>query len=110
MELLTLKAKSHKGKNRLAEAQRRLPKWGGKTWRVVQKKMNVLFDSRQGPWAHVIPDTDENTDWCSRWVNLRDDDNFTVTANVESEGAARLHAPLPSTDGLGLGGSEGSGT
>ncbi len=93
MELLTLEAKSHKGKNRLAEAQRRLPKWDGKTWRVLQEKANVLFDSRQGPWAHVTPDTDENTDWCSRWVNLREDDNFTVTANAELRGRPLADGP-----------------
>lgn len=82
MEFLTLEAKSHKGKNRLAEAVRRLPNWDGKTWRVVQEKKRVSFSSDPGPWAHVTPNTEENTDWCSRWVNLRDDDNFTVTANA----------------------------
>ena len=103
MEFLTLEAKSHKGKNRLAEAQSRLPKWDGKTWRVLQEKMDVLFDRRQGPWAHVTPDTDENTDWCSRWVNLREDDNFTVTANVRSQATdADLSRQVACTDGLGL--------
>ena len=107
MEFLTLEAKSHKGKNRLAEAQSRLPKWDGKTWRVLQEKMDVLFDRRQGPWAHVTPDTDENTDWCSRWVNLREDDNFTVTANAKVRGDAPLYgAASLSTDGLCNGGEK----
>lgn len=84
MEFLTLEAKSHKGKNRLAAAQRRLPKWDGKTWRLMRRETRVLFDSDPGPWGFIVPDTDENTDWCSRWVNLREDDNFTVTANASS--------------------------
>ena len=81
MEFLTLEAKSHKGKNRIAEARKRLPEWDGKTWRVIMEKKRVLFRSDPGPWALVAPDTREDTDWCSRWVNLRDDDNFTVTQN-----------------------------
>lgn len=88
MEFLTLEAKSPKGKNRLADAQRRLPKWDGKTWRVSQEKASVVFSGAQGPWVRVTPNTDENTDWCSRWVNLREDDNFTVTANAELTCAA----------------------
>ena len=86
MEFLTLEAKSPKGKNRLADAQRRLPKWDGKTWRVSQEKASVVFSGAQGPWVRVTPNTDENTDWCSRWVNLREDDNFTVTANGTNDG------------------------
>ena len=82
VNLVTLEAKSRHGKNRIAEARKRLPKWDGKTWRVVREEASVLFSREPGPWAHVIPDTTENTDWCSRWVNLRRDDDFTVTANV----------------------------
>ena len=29
----------------------------------------------------------DNTDWCSRWVNLREDDHFTVRANAKITGA-----------------------
>ena len=99
MEFLTLEAKSHKGKNHLAEARKRLPKWDGKTWRVVQEKKLVLFSSEPGPWAHVTPDTDENPYWCSRWVNLREDENFTVTANASLRGqaSAACEGPLEGT-------------
>ena len=86
MQLVTIEAKSHKGKNTIAQALRRLPNWNGKTWRLKRKETRVLFDSDSGPWGFVEPDTDENTDWCSRWVNLRDDKNFTVTANVVIQG------------------------
>lgn len=82
MEFVTLEAKSHKGKNRIAEAKRRLKSWDGKTWRVVQERRCVAFSDRQGPWLHVAPDTDENTDWLSRWVSASDDVDFTVAANV----------------------------
>lgn len=91
MQLVTIEAKSHKGKNKIAQALRRLPNWNGKTWRLKRKETRVLFDSDPGPWGFVEPDTDENTDWCSRWVNLRDDKNFTVTANAEFSGGAPLY-------------------
>lgn len=93
MQLVTIEAKSHKGKNTIAQALRRLPNWNGKTWRLKRKETRVLFDSDSGPWGFVEPDTDENTDWCSRWVNLRDDKNFTVTANVEFSGTPAASSP-----------------
>ena len=37
----------------------------------------------------------DNTDWCSRLVNLREDDHFTVTANVGIQRASPASGEAP---------------
>ena len=53
MQLVTIEAKSHKGKNTIAQALRRLPNWNGKTWRLKRKETRVLFDSDSGPVSYT---------------------------------------------------------
>jgi hypothetical protein len=66
-ETVLMAGKNHHGKNRIAEARRRCPKWDGHTWRVKIKRQTIVARSVDGPWVLVEPDTDENTDWISRW-------------------------------------------
>lgn len=61
-------ANSKKGKSRIKEH--------GDTWELTQTKMNVLFDTKSGPWVSLK----SVETGCERWVHARDDAHFVISS------------------------------
>jgi hypothetical protein len=70
-DMLTLKGKTLKGKNRVREH--------GENWVVLKVRDSVLFDQRAGPWLRVAPQSAPSLGQ-SRWVHATADDNFTISS------------------------------
>lgn len=77
MRLVKLTALSNYGRLCIDASARRMPRWDGKTWRVVQERSRVAFSSADGPWLHLIPHTSDHTDWAGKWVHANSD-HFAV--------------------------------
>ena len=96
LQTVFMTGKSHHGKNRIAETKKRLgAHWDGRTWLVKATKDRIIARSAVGPWALVSPVTDMNTDFLSRWVNLREDVDFIITHNAKVSGAGKASPGLP---------------
>lgn len=82
MQTVILEARSHKGKNRLANVRALLPHKPGVEWDVLTTEPRVLFSIRPGPWLHVVPRdvTAKDALHHSRWVHALDDADFHVHA------------------------------
>ena len=89
MEIVKLTPRTHKGKNRLAEAKKKMHgTWDG-AW-VVTIERKTLPGGAQGPWLFVQPlgGRIDITNTLSRWVHETGDMDFTVVrSNAKSEGA-----------------------
>jgi hypothetical protein len=81
--LITLKAKTLKGKNRIHEIHesviKRKPNWQD-VWMVGKSHDNVAFSQLEGPWLFIFPQGSDSreVDKFSRWVNLKADVDFEV--------------------------------
>jgi len=67
-----LKAKTHDGVRRLAAVGHPA------TWEVFEKKDEISFSERPGPWLRLIPKGDTNTSR-ALWVHETADRCFEVT-------------------------------
>ena len=67
MRKVKLTGKSALGKNRIRE--------NGNIWVVTGTADRVHFSTKPGLWLNVQPEGKPDK---ARWVNLRDDENFTV--------------------------------
>lgn len=80
--LVTLTAKSGKGKSRLREVAAAVPGWDG-SWRVQNEQERVTFaPGVRGPWLFVAPRGVDSVsrERFSRWVHEYADEHFDVTA------------------------------
>lgn len=82
MQTVILEARSHKGKNRLANVRALLPHKSCVEWDLLTTEPKVIFSSKPGPWLHVMPRGVKAEDALhhSRWVHLIDDADFRVYA------------------------------
>lgn len=80
VEIVVLEARSHKGKNRLANLRQALPVDASLDWEVLATQSTVLFSEKVGPWLHVrpraVPAAVANRH--SRWVHRTADRDFAV--------------------------------
>lgn len=81
--LITLKAKTLKGKTRLHETHavviRTKPNWKN-IWTVGKQHETVAFSQIEGPWLFIYPQGSDHraVNKLSRWVNLKADIDFEV--------------------------------
>lgn len=71
MKTVKLESKTNKGKNKLNEARTSI-------WEIVRITDNVRFSSLPGPWAMVTPCGQTAFHKSSRWIHLKNDEDFNV--------------------------------
>lgn len=83
MRQVTLEAKTHAGKNKLAKTVEISLEWNG-NWNVTGERDRVLFSDKSGPWLYLTPDRQDGTvaERLGRWVHATDDANFIVRSNM----------------------------
>lgn len=102
MRQVTLEAKTHAGKNKLAKTADASLKWDG-NWNVTEERERVLFSPKPGPWLLLTPAKEDGiiAERLSRWVHATCDDHFIVRSNVEVRGAEPIGEASLSNEGFG---------
>jgi len=83
---VTLEAKTHAGKNKLAKTAALSFKWDG-FWTVLEERDTVVFSPRPGPWLLLSPNREHGgmAAQLSRWVHATEDADFVVHSTTGDE-------------------------